>query len=555
MTNTTFFKALTLVLVTLLFASCDKDYNSLGSDIIGNEHFDFQGLPFTVKAYNQKIDVVQTNNLPINSLGIINSSVFGKTRSNFVTQLQLAELAPEFGENIVVDSVVLNIPYFNTKKSTEASGRGIYELDSIYGSTPIDLRVFENGYYLRDFDPNSNYETAQKYYSDQDPLFDARKVNNEVLNDRVQVGNEPNENVAFVPSSKEVVKYKVKSENIPTTPNYYVTSHTKTSEVETRLAPSMRLHLKKSYFETRIINASDDKLVNNNAFTSYFRGLYFQVQDAADGNAMSLDFSKGTVTIYYKEDLIRSKTITNPDNSTTVVEVGNDRPMKTLVMNLQGNTVNLFDVTGNNATYLNAVNSPNTTNGDPFLYLKGGQGSKAFIELFTQPEIDGLKGTIINQANLTFTIEQAAMTGNYEPQRIYVFNADNNRPIFDYFFDNSTNSANHKFDKFLYDGIIKKEDVGGTKRGVRYKINLTEHVNNIVNKDSTNVRLGVVVTENINLSGNAALKTPILSPKKFDRVPVSSVMSPLGTVLYGNNNTPGNEAKKIKFEIYYTKPN
>ncbi len=527
MTNTTFFKALTLVLVTLLFASCDKDYNSLGSDIIGNEHFEFQGKTYTVKAYNQKINAVQTNNLPVNSLGILNSSVFGTSKSNFVTQLELAKVAPTFGNNVVIDSVVLTVPYFSTKTSTDANGRGEYELDSIYGSGAIDLKVFENKYYLRDYDPATNFETAQKYYSDQNNDFDA--IKGMLLNDDI----DDVQNSEFVPDNKEYVKFKV--ENLVQLP--------KTNEnVELRSTPRMRLHLNKTFFQNKIINAASSQLSNNNTFKDHLRGLYFQVQNAASnpsgGRMMSLDFAKGDVTIYYKEDA----TVT-------------PRVAKTVVMNLKGNTVNLFDVSGDNAAYLTAVNNPNTTNGDPFLYLRGGQGSKAFIELFTQPEIDELKGTIINQANLTFTIEQTAMNGNHEPERIYVFNADNNRPVFDYFFDNSTNSANHKFDKFLYDGIIQKEEVGGVKKGVKYKINLTEHVNNIVNKDSTNVRLGVVVTENILLSGNASLKTPILSPKKFDRVPVSSVMSPVGTVLYGNNNAPGNEAKKIKFEIYYTKPN
>ena len=40
-------------------------------------------------------------------------------------------------------------------------------------------------------------------------------------------------------------------------------------------------------------------------------------------------------------------------------------------------------------------------------------------------------------------------------------------------------------------------------------------------------------------------------------IPVSSVMSPLGTVLYGTNMPAGdpNVAKKLKLEIYFTKPN
>jgi hypothetical protein len=35
--------------------------------------------------------------------------------------------------------------------------------------------------------------------------------------------------------------------------------------------------------------------------------------------------------------------------------------------------------------------------------------------------------------------------------------------------------------------------------------------------------------------------------------PESSVMNPLGTILHGSNST--DEDKKLKLEIYYTKPN
>ncbi len=52
--------------------SCDKDFNEVGADIIGDSGFEFSSYSdATVTAYNQFDAVVQTNNLPINQLGII----------------------------------------------------------------------------------------------------------------------------------------------------------------------------------------------------------------------------------------------------------------------------------------------------------------------------------------------------------------------------------------------------------------------------------------------------------------------------------------------------
>ena len=67
------------------------------------------------------------------------------------------------------------------------------------------------------------------------------------------------------------------------------------------------------------------------------------------------------------------------------------------------------------------------------------------------------------------------------------------------------------------------------------------------------MRLGLVVTGDIGTTvfGKLQLKNDI-----FSDVPRASVMSPLGTVLYGgtsNANVP--DGKKLQLEIYYTKPN
>jgi hypothetical protein len=72
------------------------------------------------------------------------------------------------------------------------------------------------------------------------------------------------------------------------------------------------------------------------------------------------------------------------------------------------------------------------------------------------------------------------------------------------------------------------------------------------------------VTENIGLVANVRLKTPRIIPAaldatkefKIDRIPAAGVLNPLGTILYGANLAPNNPnySKRLKLEIYYTKP-
>jgi hypothetical protein len=84
-----------------------------------------------------------------------------------------------------------------------------------------------------------------------------------------------------------------------------------------------------------------------------------------------------------------------------------------------------------------------------------------------------------------------------------------------------------------------------------------------VKYDYSNVKLGVAVSQSIlNANFKKAKDAPVYADwlklttveKNSYFYPESSVMNPLGTVLYGSGlSVPDN--KRLKLEIYYTKPN
>jgi len=88
MYNTSFIKKMLLVVISIVFLySCDKDYNAIGGNLMGDNHFDLLQYTSSVIAHNQKIGPVATNNLAVNALGIIDNPAFGKTTAHFATQL------------------------------------------------------------------------------------------------------------------------------------------------------------------------------------------------------------------------------------------------------------------------------------------------------------------------------------------------------------------------------------------------------------------------------------------------------------------------------------
>lgn len=533
MYNNSFFKKILVVASVVFLYSCDKDYNEIGGDLIGENNFDLKKETYDVLAYNQKTGPIQSNNLEVNPLGIYNSTNFGETTANFGTQLTLADEVTTVSTRPYVESVVLTIPYYYdaSKTVTKTDGSHEYTLDSIYGPDKAEMKlsVYESGYYMRDADPVGGFLQPQKYFTDQNAEFDNVKKTNR-LNDDSNLAQ--NDKFFFNPAEHVVT----------------VTDSITKVVTTTRTPPGMQLNLNKGYFKTRIIDAvAAGKLASNDVFKEYFRGLYFKMEKSGSsaGNLAMLNFKAGKITVKYNEDLS-----TTTGGVTTITRV-----KKTIVLDMKGNAVSLLDTdfAASGLAYNALPNTGNTTEGDDKLYLKGGEGSVAVISLFNTPgQLEAIRnsGWLINEANLVFHIDAAAMSSSYEPQRIYLYDFNNNRPIVDYFMDMTTNSVDAKKSRFIFDGNLTKDAT--TKKGVTYKIRITNQIRNLVKyKDSTNVKLGLVITEDIAAIASHKLRTPNVF---ISGAPKGSVMNPLGTILHGGKSTVPND-KRLKLEIYYTKPN
>ena len=555
MYNNSFFKKI-LVAVTVVFLySCDKDYNEIGGSLIGGNNFDLNIASYSVLGYNQKTGPIQSNNLAVNPLGIYKSPNFGETTANFNTQLSLPTLLSSVGDRIYVESVVLTIPYFtdNLKTKTNDDGSHVYVLDSIYGpeKAKMKLSIYESGYFMRDADPLTQFQQQQKYFTDQDSEFFSLKKPT-LLNDSSDKSQ--NEEFFFDPAEHVVV----------TTDSVTAAKTTKYTP------PAMQLNLNKDYFKTRILEAiNTGKLASNDVFKNYFRGLYFKMEKSggSDGNLAMLDFKAGKITITYKEDLAPATAGATPT-----------RDKKTLVLEMTGNSVSLLknDYSASGMAYNALPNTGNTAEGDDKLFLKGGQGSVAILELFDKKDVKGYdvngnvtagpngisdelddlrhpadgKKLLVNEANLVFHIDASAMATSYEPQRVYLYDYTNSRIVVDYSLDPTSNSTYPKNSKLLFDGLLKKDAT--TKKGAAYKIRITNQIRNLINnKDSTNVKLGLVVTEDIAVIASNKVRT---TNSFITEAPRASVMSPLGTILYGGKSTVPAE-KRLKLEIYFTKPN
>ncbi len=556
------------LLLFVLFISCDKDFNSLDSDVIGENHFDLEQYEAeNLVAYSKATGPVQANNLPLNALGVYNNTKFGVTKAHFVTQVELGTENPSFGYNPIIDSVYLYVPYFSEIQSTETSGERIYELDSIYGDAEagkFKLSVVENGYYLRDFDPTDNLQSSQKYYSNDKPLIDPFK-GTEILNNS-SVTSQNNE---FYFSKKELYIYKTNGAGLYVDSNGAVLSNQSDVSlrvIKERKTPGMWLDLKNSFFQQKIIDATaSGNLFNNNSFKNYFRGLLFEVEEINPGQGALaiLDFSRAELKILYKASA--DPTVENPNPVRTRREFSLKMGYNSS-STLRNNSINFIEHT-NSSDYTSGLAAANEVTGSERLYIKGGNGSVAFIDLFDATELQTLRNNVanndwlVNDARLTFYVDKSQMLNvSDEPERIYIYDATNNIVLLDYTYDSSS-SSNAKKNKVVFGGIIERE-VDASKKGIKYTVRITEHIKSVLKVDSDgeymdNIKIGISVTESINLVSTAMLKTPFTANGlEIKSIPLASILNPLGTVLYGNVITdPLDEDKKLKLNIYFTKPN
>ncbi|MGS2741378.1 DUF4270 domain-containing protein [Sinomicrobium sp. M5D2P17] len=554
------YKAILLLGGIAFFASCSDDVNTIGTDIIGDGNFETERAEFEVYAYNRKLSGVQTNGMPLYQLGVYNDPIYGRTEASIVSQLYLTNTRPVFGastqeredeyandndaettpENETVTTVYLNIPFFGEVADGETenndSGTPVarkYDLDSIYGSKTAEfrLKVEELTYYLRDLDPSSGFLEQQEYFSDKDFSSNTGMVLRDSI---VKISN---------------LEELILKEDDPDTPDV-----DESQEVETRLSPRIRVKLEPSYFQQILDKEGSSELMSNSNFKEFIKGLRFSASGFSEDALMLLDWNNANVEVEYEYDRVDTA------NNNEIVK-GNS----SFTLSLGAFTT---DASSGARTRRNNVANTMTSEAYPAeideqldnganasrLYLKGGAGTVTELRLFDPKgssdvlEANEKQGWIINEANLTFYVDREKLDAYpevMEPSRIYVYNMDNDSIVADVELDYTVNQ-DKELSRQIYGGILKKED----DKGISYKIRLTEHVDRILNDNATNVRLGLALTSNINNTRTVSAEGNGEDPELI--AAEASVVTPLSTVLYGNNVGEEDKDKRLKLEIFYT---
>ena len=590
----------------LFFISCNKEYNTIGTDFLRSDTFDTNVEYVDVAVKQKRIPPFKSIALPIYQLGKIQDQIFGNRDATFVTQLGLEELNPIFGitsqtkeeegddsniliikENELVVDAYLDIPFYNNTFDSDGDGvideydvdpfdiysdsdgdgladvlersngtdpldpdtdddgildnvdtdtinprqgATVYDIDSLIGNreASFKVKVQELDYFLSTYDPSNNFETFLKYYSNDQVI---ENFTGKVLYDgEVEINTE------------EIVIYK---EDDPDTDDV-----DESTQVKERLTPRLRIPIDKDYMQSKIIDMEGNiDLSNQDNFNLYFKGLFLSAYDFSDPLLLILNYADASINIVYEYDRYNRNDTPDDTSDDTI-----DREEKTFKLNLTGNQINILKQDPLSPEISKALNS----NSEDLkrVYLKGGEGIMMEIDLFddgTGNDILGeikSNGWLINEANLTMYIDKEAIDisgGIIEPSRLFLYDIESKAPVVDYFIDQSQGQK-PKDQKAVHSGLIEIDE---DKKGIKYKIRISEHVKNIIRNDSLNKKLALVVTSDITNAVNTELK----NNDELEYIPISSVINPLGTILYGPNPEPINHDKRFRLELFYTEIN
>jgi hypothetical protein len=247
-------------LLVLLYSACSKPPGKIGAEI-QPEQSQLDVFYFTtneVFAYSSPEDSIRTDEMAKNLLGSIMDPVFGSSVAGIYSQFNLSEVAPDFGENPVLDSLIFQLAYVG---------------DS-YGDTvtPLTVHVYEM---------MEGIDYLEDYYS----------------NTNIPVGSTDYGNLEFIPNPHDSTVF------LPP-PNDTLNTDTIT------LAPMIRINLSANTTDLgdKFLNADTSVLKDNEAFIEFFKGLYVVTEPVTQGgsinyvNMLSGGPSSTRLIMYYHND-------------------------------------------------------------------------------------------------------------------------------------------------------------------------------------------------------------------------------------------------------------
>ncbi|MBT6547213.1 MAG: DUF4270 domain-containing protein [Cryomorphaceae bacterium] len=603
------FSVILLIIFSLsLFTSCNKDYYSVGIELLDQQFQDLKSETFPIFSYQESLERVQTNNLSNVHLGVFNDDFFGQTNSGFISQLNVAllETFGEWNQNEETEgsltdirvineqeeltAVYLDLPFYNNTNDSDGDGvidaydadpnnvesdsdnDGLSDIIEFQaGINPLSNDSDNDGILDPDDTDNSSYNVEQRVY-EIDSVFGNRNAEFDLkvyeltyyLSSLDPANNFESLKEYFSDDDFYKKGYYGKtlhddrvSLDFNEVPVLYneddpTTDPDELTQVNYFETPRIRIPLDTEFFQRSVMNLEgSEKIVNQANFNNFFKGIIVRAENFSDDLYMMLDIFNARIVLEYNYNSY------NTNGTDDVSDDSIDRKKTSSIIPLGGVTINLYDQVNFDQKILTEVNSSAENIPSEKIYLNGSKFISK-LKLFSDDnsisdELSSFmsKNVLINEANIVLHLDDNINNSSHKflPERLYIYSYDNGDPIEDYNKDFSIDFSPTAINsnKFRFGGMLQYDS---NNKPTSYKFNITNHVSNIVRYDSLNIDLGLTTMSNID--DVFTLKNGYLPNMKKVSLPSSSLLLPFPVALFGSSPDQANLSKRIKLEVLYT---
>ena len=319
-----------------LITSCNKDYYTVGIELLDQQFQNLKSETFPVFSYQESLERVQTNNLSNVHLGVFNDDFFGNTNSSFISQLDVFSLQTfgEYNQTQEIEgsptdiraineeeeltAVYLDLPFFNNINDSDGDGViDVYDSDPQNiesdsdndglsdiiefqaGTNPLSSDSDNDGILDPDDTDSSSYNVEQQVYEidsvfgNRDAEFDLKVYEltyylssldpaNNFESSKEYFSDDDFYEKGYYGKTLHDDRVSLNFDEIPVlyTVDDPTTDPDELTQVNYFETPRIRIPLDIQFFQRTVMNLEgSEKLVNQANFNNFFKGLIVRAEN------------------------------------------------------------------------------------------------------------------------------------------------------------------------------------------------------------------------------------------------------------------------------------
>lgn len=542
-------------LMLLGLTSCEQEDRFVGSNVVGDGAAQFHKAYLDLVATTIATDTLRADRSVLQnaSIGVYDEPLLGKTKSYLYSQVRLGTTNPEFGNNAVVDSVVLSIPVFTQTKDTLSKEYFHFNTNyTISNSEDGDCNVT---------DTIRQYKT--RYLFNIDSIYGNKSATMSLQVHRIMEGLKTIDSARYSNQSVQIGELfgskQINSKAYKTFTSQFRNVGTETDSTIIAQDASAVINMKLDGMKTFVQNNIVDQVGSPNLgdqvsfINNVIQGIRIGVQDE-NGFILTINPSFLKLVAYISVDNENfvdenNNGIHDPEENCgavmTKARVNKNLDFvigSNLAMNSGNQYYNVVQSRIENSPGSVSYNQPNTA----VNFVEGMGGARVKISLDPQ-QIEAIRDSVrnnnwvISEAHLK-VYPHTATQGNLPlPEYLYAFNLSKNKLLADYGDIENVDSDNIQV--FPYLQISRPYD----EEKKYYLLRVTEYFKNIVEKNAEIDDLAIEMGTYLGFSNADYFYTP------KNAFYSNRVFNPYRLAIVGSNPTADLMDKKLQLEIYYNK--